>query len=125
VLLVLDPALGLLFRRVVRTARVIILSVLIAHTAWHWMIERGGELAKFPLPSLYAAFIASAHARNDGRAVLVAGVWLVSGLLRRWLGTEHRHAGCGCGAEKSMKAAWYDEQGERPQVFKVGELPGP
>jgi hypothetical protein len=89
VLLVLIPALALLFRRVVpERLGVIILSVLIAHTAWHWMIERGGELAKFPLPTLDAAFIASAMRGLMAVLVLVAGVWLVSGFLRRWLGAD-------------------------------------
>jgi hypothetical protein len=89
VLLMLIPALGLLFRRVVpERLGIIILSVLIAHTAWHWMIERGGELAKFPLPRLDAGFIASAMRGMMAVLVLVAGVWLVSGLLRRWLGAD-------------------------------------
>jgi HupE/UreJ protein len=89
VLLVLIPALGLLFRRVVpERLGVIILSVLIAHTAWHWMIERGSELAKFPLPRLDAAFMASAMRGLMAVLILVAGVWLVSGLLRRWLGAD-------------------------------------
>jgi len=88
-LLVLIPALALLFRRVVpERLGIIILSVLIAHTAWHWMIERGGELAKFPLPRLDAAFIASAMRGMMSVLILVAGVWLVSGLLRRWLGAD-------------------------------------
>jgi HupE/UreJ protein len=89
VLLVLIPALGLLFRRVVpERLGIIMLSALIAHTAWHWMIERGGELAKFPMPMLDAAFIASAMRGLMAVLILVAGVWLVSGLLRRWLGAD-------------------------------------
>jgi hypothetical protein len=52
------------------------------------MIERGGELAKFPLPSLDAAFMASAMRGLLAALILVAGVWLVSGLLRRWLGAD-------------------------------------
>src|SRR5262249_31116042 len=39
---------------------IIILSALIAHVAWHWMIERGERLAKFPFPKIDAAFLASA-----------------------------------------------------------------
>ena len=39
---------------------VIILSALIAHTAWHWMLERGEALLKFPFPTINAAFAASA-----------------------------------------------------------------
>src|SRR5205807_1701005 len=87
--LVLIPALGLLFRRVVpERLGIIMLSALIAHTAWHWMVERGGELAKFPLPSLDAAFLASTMRGLMAVLILVTGVWLVSGLLRRWLGAD-------------------------------------
>src|SRR5262249_5211877 len=48
VLLLLIPALDLLFRRVV-AGRIgtIILSTIIAHTAWHWMTERVDPLRKF------------------------------------------------------------------------------
>ena len=49
VLLVLIPALGLLFRHVVpERLGIIILSVLVAHTAWHWMIERGERAREVP-----------------------------------------------------------------------------
>ena len=46
VLVVMIPALELLFRYVVaeRTGT-IILSALVAHTAWHWMVERWEVLA--------------------------------------------------------------------------------
>jgi HupE/UreJ protein len=56
VLVVLIPALALLFRYVVaERLGIIILSALVAHTAWHWMLERGEQLAKFPFPALDAA----------------------------------------------------------------------
>jgi hypothetical protein len=38
----------------------IILSALVAHTGWHWMLERGAILGRFPLPVLDAAFLAGA-----------------------------------------------------------------
>ena len=42
VLIVLVPALQLMFRYVVAERMgTIILSAIVAHTAWHWMIERG------------------------------------------------------------------------------------
>ena len=48
VLLVLVPALDLLFRTCVpERLGMIILSALVAHTAWHWMIERGGSSPSF------------------------------------------------------------------------------
>ena len=86
-LLVLVPALGLLFRHAVgERFGVIILSVLVAHTGWHWMIERGGELAKFPLPRLDAAFLAGAMRGLIALIVLGAIVWLVRGPVERWIG---------------------------------------
>ena len=65
---------------------VIILSALVAHVGWHWMIERGGELAKFPFPKLDAAFLASAMRGLMAVLILALGVWLVNGLLKRWIG---------------------------------------
>ena len=89
VLVVLIPALGILFRHVVpERLGIIILSALVGHTAWHWMIDRGGDLAKFPLPRIDAAFLASVMRGMMAVLILVAGVWLVSGFLRRWLGTD-------------------------------------
>ena len=49
------------------------------------MIERGAELAKFPFPTLDAAFLASLM--RGLMAVLILGglVALVNGLVKRWL----------------------------------------
>jgi hypothetical protein len=48
VLLVLVPTLSLLFRYVVaERVGTIILSALVAHTGWHWMLERFEVLRKF------------------------------------------------------------------------------
>ena len=56
VLLVLVPALGLLFKYVVAERMgTIILSALVAHTAWHWMTERWETLMKFPFSAPSAA----------------------------------------------------------------------
>lgn len=73
VLLVLVPALDLLFRYVVaERVGTIILSAIIAHTAWHWMSERYAELRRFPLPALDAAFLA--FAARWLLILLIAGV---------------------------------------------------
>jgi len=86
VLLVLIPALGLLFKYVVaERLGIIILSAFVAHTAWHWMLERGEQLAKFPFPSLDAAFIASAMRGLIAALILAGGVALVNGFLKRWI----------------------------------------
>jgi len=63
VLALLVPALDLLFRFVVAERMgTIILSALVAHTAWHWMTERGERLMQVPFawPELTPAFLASA-----------------------------------------------------------------
>ena len=52
VLLVLVPLLGLLFTRVMKERiGTIVLSVIAAHVAWHWMADRWNALSQFPLPS--------------------------------------------------------------------------
>ena len=84
-----DPALGLLFRYVVpERLGIIILSALVAHTGWHWMIERGEQLAKFPFPKIDAAFLASAMRGLMAMLVLAGGVLLANGVLMRWMATE-------------------------------------
>jgi uncharacterized membrane-anchored protein YitT (DUF2179 family) len=51
VLLVLVPLLQLLFRfGLAERLGVIILSAFIAHSGWHWLLERGERLARFPWP---------------------------------------------------------------------------
>jgi hypothetical protein len=82
VLACLLPLLSLLFRHVVaeRTGTVI-LSALVAHTGWHWMVERGAALSQFDWPELDASFVASAM-RFLMVVVGIAGlVWIV-GLYR-------------------------------------------
>jgi HupE / UreJ protein len=89
VLLVLVPVLGLLFRFVVpERLGIIIISALVAHTGWHWMLERGGQLAKFPFPTLDAAFIASAMRGLMAMLILAAAVWAASSWLNRWIAAD-------------------------------------
>ena len=60
VLVLMVPALDILFRFVVAERMgTIILSALVAHTAWHWMIDRFGVLRQFPWPQPTAADLAS------------------------------------------------------------------
>jgi hypothetical protein len=85
VLAVLIPALALLFTYVLpERLGIIILSALVVHTAWHWMIERGAELAKFPLPRLDAAFLAGLMQLLMLVLIMSAGLWLISGAVKRW-----------------------------------------
>ena len=86
VLAVLIPVLQLLFRYLVtERAGTMILSVFIAHTAWHWMLDRGEVLRKFHYtwPTFDALWLASVL-RGLMAVTLVAGlVWLVNVFLRR------------------------------------------
>jgi hypothetical protein len=58
VLAAVVPALNLAFRFVVAERMgTIILSIIVAHTAWHWMAERGAQLLQFPVPALDASLL--------------------------------------------------------------------
>jgi hypothetical protein len=85
VLSLMVPALFLLFRYVNERIGAIILSALIAHTAWHWMTERGAQLREYEWPVLDAAFLAAALRWTMLVVGLAAVVWLVktSGLVLR------------------------------------------
>jgi hypothetical protein len=89
VLFVLVPLLQALFRLVVaeRTGT-IILSALVAHTGWHWMIERGQQLLQFRFswPVVTAALLASLL-RGLMLIIILAGLlWLVSRVIRQRAG---------------------------------------
>jgi HupE/UreJ protein len=95
VLAVMIPALDLLFRYVVAERMgTIILSAIVAHTAWHWMIDRYQVFRQYPFqwPSLEAAPLAK-DLRLLMLIVIAAGlVWLVFGLLwPRIVQTEEDH----------------------------------
>jgi HupE/UreJ protein len=85
VLLLLIPALDALFRFVVaERLGAIILSALAAHTAWHWMIDRGEVLRqyRFEWPVLDVVFWIAAM-RWAMLGVIAAGLyWLIFGVLR-------------------------------------------
>src|SRR2546430_1459823 len=85
VLLLLVPALELLFRYgVAERIGTIILSAIIAHTAWHWMTERAETLRqfKFGWPALTATFMLTVVRWLLIGVSLAAAVWLV-GVLRK------------------------------------------
>jgi len=95
VLAVLVAALELLFRYVVAERMgTIILSALVAHTAWHWMMERFDRLRQFRFewPEINAAFLAGALRWLMLLVIVAALWWLGSGVLRRYV-TGSRPAG--------------------------------
>jgi HupE / UreJ protein len=106
VLLVLIPALDLIFRYMIREwLGVIIMSALIAHIAWHWMIERGEQLAKFPFPKIDAAFLASAARGLMAMLILALAVLLANGWLRRWIHAQKMSPAKDVAAEPPSKSS--------------------
>jgi hypothetical protein len=84
VLLLLIPFLNFLFKHLNEKALTITLSVLAGHTAWHWMLERGERLAKFPLPVLDAASAAAGIRWLMALIVIGALGWLAAGAVQRY-----------------------------------------
>jgi hypothetical protein len=86
VLAVAVPLVSLAFKRVVSERMgIIILSAFVAHTAWHWMVERGATLKEyqFAWPSLDLAFAASAMRAATVLLIVIAAAWGLSELYRR------------------------------------------
>jgi hypothetical protein len=85
VLIVMLPALAIVMRHVLLgRVGMIVLSAIVAHVAWHWMIERGDVLWKVEWPQLDGA----------GLAVLarwVAGLLLAAAAVRFFTRRARRH----------------------------------
>ena len=88
VLLLLIPMLELFFRRaVVERTGTIILSALVAHTGWHWILERGSRLSQFRLawPELTPALMASAMHWLMLITLAAGAIWCVrKGWVPKW-----------------------------------------
>ena len=87
VLAIAIPALALLFKYVVaERVGTILLSALVAHTAWHWMLERGAALRQyeFEWPAIDAAFAVSAMRALMLVLIVVAAIWALYSLYRRF-----------------------------------------
>ncbi len=85
VVLLTIPLLEALFKRVVaERVGTIILSALLAHSAWHWMTERGSQLVqyRFRWPALDVTLLAGTM--RWAMLILIVGgvVWLLRGLYR-------------------------------------------
>ena len=85
VLLVMIPALWLLFRYVVAERMgTILVSALVAHTAWHWAGDRGRVLLGFPWPAWTLADVAALMRLLMVIVAAAGAVWLLS----LWLGKK-------------------------------------
>ena len=87
-LVVLVPALNALRRVVPERAMVIVLSVLVAHTGWHWMSERWATLRQFPWPAVDAGALANGLRWLMAALAAALAVWAADRFVRRWMGTE-------------------------------------
>jgi hypothetical protein len=87
VLILLIPALQFLFRyAVAERMGTIILSALVAHTGWHWMLDRGRVLGQFRFewPALTAASIASTLRWVMVLLILGGLLWFLQETFQRW-----------------------------------------
>jgi len=85
VLVLLIPLLEVLFRYVVAERMgTIILSALVAHTGWHWMIDRGSQLSqyRFQWPVITDATLVTVMYWLMAIVFLAGLLWLVFGVLR-------------------------------------------
>jgi hypothetical protein len=84
VLVALVPALDLLFRFVVaERLGIILVSAVVAHTAWHWMTDRFDVLRQFPWPVMTVAGLASGIRWMMVLILMAAAAWLAFTLARR------------------------------------------
>jgi uncharacterized membrane protein len=107
VLVVSIPVLGVLLTRVVQERLgIVILSTLVAHTAWHWTTERWNTLSRFPWPVLDAPAVASLMRWAMVAIVTALFLWWLSG--RRWMQMAADEA---AGAQRKASAADAQVQG--------------
>ena len=84
VLALLVPLLQLLFRFVVaERPGTIVLSAIVAHTAWHWTADRWDRLRQFEPPALDLLVLGMAVRWLIALVLLAAGVWAISVVARR------------------------------------------
>lgn len=87
VVMVAVPILNLLLRRVVaERVGIILLSIVVGHTAWHWMVERGRDLLQYQLtvPAVDASLLASVSRWLLLIAVIGAAGWALRGIFTWW-----------------------------------------
>ncbi len=88
VLAVMIPVLHFLYTRVMdERIGVVLLSAIVGHQAWHWMIDRGTVLRQYSFvwPTADALFVANVMRLLAIVLVLGAAAWAISGRVGRWL----------------------------------------
>ncbi len=87
ILLLVIPILNLLFKYVVQERiGAILLSALLAHSAWHWMVDRGATLGlyQFQMPVFDALFWAAVMRWGMLLIVIVAVLWAMYEVFRKF-----------------------------------------
>ena len=87
VLLLVIPLLNILFKYFVRVRiGTILLSALVAHSAWHWMLARGEQvtLYQFQLPAFDSLFFAGLMRWGMMFIVMGVALWGMYELFRRY-----------------------------------------
>ena len=87
ILILVIPVLNLLFKYFVKERiGAILLSALLAHSAWHWMLERGTTLGlfQFQMPIFDSLFFASLMRWGMMLIVIVAALWAMYELFRKF-----------------------------------------
>lgn len=87
ILILVIPVLNLLFKYFVKERiGAILLSALLAHSAWHWMLERGTTLGlfQFQIPIFDSLFFASLMRWGMMLIVIVAALWAMYELFRKF-----------------------------------------
>ena len=83
VLLLMLPLLNFIFSYVPEKAGTLLISLLVGHTAWHWMLERGEKLGQFPWPTLDAGAIAGTIRWLMALLIFAALAWLAGEAIQR------------------------------------------
>jgi len=105
VLILLIPALDVLFRFVVAERMgTIIVSALVAHTGWHWMLERGAILGRFQAPALDAAFLA-------GAMRWLIAILILAGVIRLLLRKLRRRSGDHAESQQELEGQFDSSRG--------------
>lgn len=85
VVVIVVPTLRLVLRFTPESrTEIIVLSVLAAHTAWHWMTERAAVFSRYPirLPAMDAVFVATAMRWGVVFVLLAGAAWFAAGYLK-------------------------------------------
>ena len=97
VLLLVIPVLNLLFKFFVRERiGTILISALLAHSAWHWMLDRGDTLGQyqFQMPIFDSLFFAALMRWGMMVIIIAAAIWAMFEIFKRFsligVGSAHK-----------------------------------